>query len=1025
MKHKSHLKQKNKQFKKIKNQKKKKSIKNIQKKKNKNDINEKYSNILQRKVQSYYSKSDQLKNEREEKAKHIPFYNCLNICLLVFHEDVDILSFKKEFIKYLCEENDEHIDIDNIKLYDIYTIHSNDKKKKKRKSFVVYDIPRDIYGIIDGTKCADVVLCLFKDGSIENSCFDELGYKLLSVLKIQGVPSIIGIGYNTNMSNKGSHKFVMRYFNSEFTMDDKIFFISENKNSDFQKLYNEITNMKIKNVSYREGRGYMMADSCAYNSENDCIYIKGFIKGVGFNYHNPIHITDVGDYYIDNIYLIDILKEKRFFDEQNLRYSFLLNPNNQQTSENEFILNFLSNNKKLPNDHTKYNYYDIKHKPIKSIFNEEDDMKCIRPYVVEDNNNIYMNNLMTLKNKDIPEFTASNFFSYDNYNINENNNSITKTMNDSTTTTNNSNNNNNNNGDNINESYTVYKYNMKNIMQDYTNDPHGNNQQYNEENTNPNINNINNMWTYISNEKHEANDDFICSYDKYGGMNDDNSSNNNNNNNNMFNNNNNNIINNFNISNETQNKKFSTNHLEYGNNDLYKNYDEDEENNDDISDDITDNITENETDNKSEDYNDDSCIEKDSNNSDNIYICKNISARERFKKYRSLQSFRTSYVDVYEDLPLEYSRIYDYESSENLIKYSRKKFVQNCKIVNGEFTLTDTYCIFVIKNDGKLLNKLNNKRNDIPVIVSSLLPFERKVTVLNMEVNRTIFYSDKVESKDIFEIICGFRHFIGCPVFSEQIIKGPQSKGKYEKHLKHGKKYVASIFGFTTVTAAPVFFIKKKMYQQMEQLQNYANAKNNNNNNNNSNNYCNNSLNSLDFQQTLGYSLDTSNDINNSLTSGRTEYIYDCITNEHNNFSNPQANVASVIVAHGKVVSCDCKRIIMKRISLCGKIFKIHKKKAVIRNMFYNPKDINYFKPVELHTKHGLTGKIVESLGTHGKMKCIFSNVLKQHDKVFIFLYKRIYPIWFPLSWGGEQDLGPDNQPLELKEKKKRHALML
>lgn len=51
---------------------------------------------------------------------------------------------------------------------------------------------------------------------------------------------------------------------------------------------------------------------------------------------------------------------------------------------------------------------------------------------------------------------------------------------------------------------------------------------------------------------------------------------------------------------------------------------------------------------------------------------------------------------------------------------------------------------------------------------------------------------------------------------------------------------------------------------------------------------------------------------------------------------------------------CDAFQIILKRVILTGYPFKINKRKAVIRLMFYNPEDIRYFHPIELTTKHGL-----------------------------------------------------------------------
>lgn len=42
----------------------------------------------------------------------------------------------------------------------------------------------------------------------------------------------------------------------------------------------------------------------------------------------------------------------------------------------------------------------------------------------------------------------------------------------------------------------------------------------------------------------------------------------------------------------------------------------------------------------------------------------------------------------------------------------------------------------------------------------------------------------------------------------------------------------------------------------------------------------------------------------------------------------------------------------------------------------------SWFAPIELHTKRGLRGNIIEPLGTHGYMKCKFSDYLKQNDEV-------------------------------------------
>lgn len=56
------------------------------------------------------------------------------------------------------------------------------------------------------------------------------------------------------------------------------------------------------------------------------------------------------------------------------------------------------------------------------------------------------------------------------------------------------------------------------------------------------------------------------------------------------------------------------------------------------------------------------------------------------------------------------------------------------------------------------------------------------------------------------------------------------------------------------------------------------------------------------------------------------------------------------VVASGLVLPVDPMKIILKRIILTGYPLKVHKKRSTIRYMFFDPKDIKYFKPVELYT---------------------------------------------------------------------------
>ncbi|KAI9298993.1 DUF663-domain-containing protein [Neoconidiobolus thromboides FSU 785] len=290
----------------------------------------------------------------------------------------------------------------------------------------------------------------------------------------------------------------------------------------------------------------------------------------------------------------------------------------------------------------------------------------------------------------------------------------------------------------------------------------------------------------------------------------------------------------------------------------------------------------------------------------------NTTARTRFQKYRGMLSIRSSPWDPYENLPMDYSRIF-------MIKdylQTKRKVIKLANTIDESKVKAGSYVTIYIDKVPRSIEKMYNR--NLPFILFGLLQHSNKITLLNYNVIRTTEYKEVIKSKDPILIQSGFRRYKIQPIFSQNAKKSKPLNNVYkmERFLPSGDSYNLSFYG-------PIQF---------------------------SNDSC------LLFKKDI------------------------------------QQNVQ--LVATGTFKDCDCNRIIVKRIILTGHPFKVNRKSAVVRFMFFNKEDIAWFKPVQLITKFGRLGHIKDSIGTHGHMKCVFNNPIKQHDTVCLYLYKRIFPKW-------------------------------
>ncbi|XP_062328893.1 pre-rRNA-processing protein TSR1 homolog isoform X1 [Osmerus eperlanus] len=282
------------------------------------------------------------------------------------------------------------------------------------------------------------------------------------------------------------------------------------------------------------------------------------------------------------------------------------------------------------------------------------------------------------------------------------------------------------------------------------------------------------------------------------------------------------------------------------------------------------------------------------------------TAKTRFQRYRGLKSFRSSPWDPLENLPLDYSRIFQFQSFERTRRRVLAEAAQD-----EEGAVVGWYVTLHIVDVPPSV--MESVQTGHPLVVVSLLPHEQKMSVMHLLVRRHPSNTEPIKSKEELVFHCGFRRFRASPVFSQHT---SADKHKMERFMRPDAPTVVSVYAPITFPTAGVLLFKQ-----------------------------------------------------------REDGIQD-------------------LVATGTLLSCDPQRVTLKRIVLSGHPFKINKRSAVVRYMFFNREDILWFKPVELRTKWGRRGHIKEALGTHGHMKCVFDSQMRSQDTVMMNLYKRVYPRW-------------------------------
>lgn len=123
---------------------------------------------------------------------------------------------------------------------------------------------------------------------------------------------------------------------------------------------------------------------------------------------------------------------------------------------------------------------------------------------------------------------------------------------------------------------------------------------------------------------------------------------------------------------------------------------------------------------------------------DEVDTPRNIPASVRFARYRGLKSFRTSPWDPYENLPVDYARIFGFEDYEK----TGKRVIREA---SEEGVAVGTRVEVHIKGVPRAV--FDERNPALPFFVFGLFEHEHKQSVLNFVVQRNTEYDEPVKSK--------------------------------------------------------------------------------------------------------------------------------------------------------------------------------------------------------------------------------------------------------------------------------------
>jgi len=202
---------------------------------------------------------------------------------------------------------------------------------------------------------------------------------------------------------------------------------------------------------------------------------------------------------------------------------------------------------------------------------------------------------------------------------------------------------------------------------------------------------------------------------------------------------------------------------------------------------------------------------------DEVELNREELGRDRYARYRALQSFRKSYWDPLENLPDEYGKMFQFQH----FKGTQKDVVRKARLVHNndydfdpnamqdegednseQYVPVNTFITLVLSVPQHRLQNTLNTTKDIIFSAVSLLLHENKASVLHLSLSPTLQNEKIIKSKDKLTFHLGHRTFESRPIFSLPNLNC--DKHKYERFMPTKGFFVASVYGPVSYAPCPV-----------------------------------------------------------------------------------------------------------------------------------------------------------------------------------------------------------------------------